>query len=80
MITIRARTEEEWAIIEVRDSAGGVEESVRHRLFTPDTSSNGSTGLGLYMARNLALANGGSLDFQPLEGGSAFRLSLPAAG
>jgi len=78
LITVRARTEEEWAVIEVCDSAGGVEDGLRHRLFTPAASSNGSTGLGLYMSRNLALANGGSLDFQPLEGGSEFRLSLPA--
>jgi C4-dicarboxylate-specific signal transduction histidine kinase len=79
LITVSATTEEEWAIIEVRDSAGGVEESARQRLFTPAVSTSGSTGLGLYMSRNLALANGGSLEYLPLEGGSAFRLSLAAA-
>ena len=78
LIAINAWTEEEWAIIEVRDAAGGVEESFRHRLFTLSASGSGGTGLGLYMSRNLALANGGSLDYRPLDGGSAFRLALPA--
>jgi signal transduction histidine kinase len=79
LITISARTEDEWAIIEVRDSAGGVEESVRPRLFTPAASASGSTGLGLYLSRQLALANGGGLDYQPTDGGSSFRLALPSA-
>ncbi len=79
LITFCAKTEDEWAILEVRDSAGGIPESVRHKLFSPAASARGSTGLGLYLSRNLALANGGTLDYQPLEGGSAFRLSLPLA-
>ncbi len=79
LITISAKTGDEWAIIEVRDSAGGVDESVRPRLFTLSASASGSTGLGLYLSRQLALANCGSLDYQPIEGGSAFRLALPAA-
>jgi signal transduction histidine kinase len=78
-ITILARAEEESAIIEVRDSAGGVSESMRHRIFSPPPASgSGGSGLGLYLSRNLALANGGSLAYQALEGGSAFVLMLPA--
>jgi signal transduction histidine kinase len=78
-ITVLARTEEEWAVIEVRDEAGGVDVAVRDRLFAPAASATGSSGLGLYLSRNLALANGGSLDYEPLAGGSVFRLSLPLA-
>jgi signal transduction histidine kinase len=77
VIWISARTEDECAVIEVRDAAGGVDESLRHMLFTPSFSGKGSTGLGLYLARNLALANGGTLDYRPLDGGSAFILGLP---
>ncbi|MGA2378588.1 MAG: ATP-binding protein [Spirochaetia bacterium] len=77
-IRIVARAEDECAIIEVRDSAGGVAESMRHRLFTPSLSGTGGSGLGLYLSRNLAMANGGALDYQPLVGGSSFMLALPA--
>jgi signal transduction histidine kinase len=78
-ISIIARAEEESAVIEVRDRAGGVAESVRHGIFLPPPASgNGGSGLGLYLSRSLALANGGSLTYQPLEGGSAFLLVLPA--
>jgi signal transduction histidine kinase len=38
------------------------------------------TGLGLSIARGLAVAEGGSVDFQPNPGGgSVFSLMLPAA-
>jgi len=77
-ISIRARTEDECAVIEVRDAAGGVDESVRHTLFAPPLSGAGRSGLGLYLSRSLALANGGSLDYHSLDGGSAFTLALPA--
>jgi signal transduction histidine kinase len=78
-IEILGKTEDECAVIEVRDSAGGVDEIVRHRLFAPSLSGSRGSGLGLYLSRNLALSNGGSLEYQPLEGGSAFILALPAA-
>ena len=76
-INVLAREGDECAVIEVRDSAGGVQESVRHKLFTLSDSGTGGGGLGLYLSRNLALANGGCLDYQPMDGGSAFILSLP---
>jgi signal transduction histidine kinase len=77
VIWISARAEDECAVIEVRDAAGGVDERLRHTLFTPSFSGKGGTGLGLYLARNLALANGGTLDYRPLDGGSVFILGLP---
>ena len=80
LITVCARAVDEWTVIEVRDAAGGVPESFRHCLFTLAASASGSSGLGLYMSRNLAIANGGSLDYEPIDGGSVFRLSLPGAG
>lgn len=76
-ITIVGSVDDELAVIEVRDSAGGVRPDLRQKLFSPASSGSGSTGLGLYLARNLALANGGNVDYLPLEGGSSFRLTLP---
>ena len=78
-IWVLAAADDESAIIEVRDSAGGVREDLRYRLFSPSVSGSGSTGLGLYLSRNLARANGGNVDYLPLEGGSSFRLTLPLA-
>ena len=76
-IMVLGSVEEELAVIEVRDAAGGVRGDLRYRLFSPSVSGSGSTGLGLYLARNLALANGGNIDYLPLDGGSSFRLTLP---
>jgi len=78
-ITVTGGTQDDCAVIEVQDAAGGVRPDVRPRLFSPAASSSGSTGMGLYLSRNLALANGGNVDYLPLEGGSSFRLTLPLA-
>ncbi|MGA2975741.1 MAG: ATP-binding protein [Spirochaetia bacterium] len=78
VVRISAGREADSAVIEVRDMAGGVPDDQEHRLFTPSFSGSGSTGLGLYLSRNLASANGGSLEYQPLDGGSVFRLVFPA--
>jgi signal transduction histidine kinase len=79
IISISARSEDEYAVMEVADSAGGMDESIRSALFSPSLSGSGGTGYGLYLSRNLALSNQGSLDYRPVEGGSVFVLSLPAA-
>ena len=77
-IAVNARKEDELAVIEVRDSAGGVDDGIRAELFSPSRQGVGGSGLGLYLSRNLALSNQGSLDYQPLDGGSLFSLTLPA--
>ncbi|HNQ05128.1 MAG TPA: HAMP domain-containing sensor histidine kinase [Thiobacillaceae bacterium] len=48
----------------------------RIRLFEPfNTTSKQGTGLGLYIARDLAEVNGASLHYQDVQGGVLFRLS-----
>jgi signal transduction histidine kinase len=79
-ICFSAVTKEEMAILEVRDQAGGVPADRAHLLFMPGASGSGSSGIGLYISRNLAEANGGSLEHEAVDGGSVFRLSFPAAG
>ena len=76
-IAVSARHEDELAVFEVRDSAGGVDD-IRHDLFSLSSPGAGGRGLGLYLSRSLALSNQGSLDYQPVDGGSLFTLSLPA--
>ncbi len=70
--------------IEVHDSGPGVPEDFRPRLFqeysrAPGTRARG-TGLGLFVVRALAEAQGGSVTYAPrVPRGSVFTLILPAA-
>ncbi len=69
------------AIITVSDEGPGVAPELMPRLFTRFAAGPGSTGLGLglYLARSIAEAHGGTLtvDFKAGQG-TSFRLSLPA--
>ncbi len=64
--------------IDVIDNGRPIEPALRERLFEPffSTDSRG-TGLGLYLARELAQANGGSLEYRMENGGNCFRIKLP---
>ncbi len=63
--------------IEISDDGGGVAEQDRARLFEPFfTTKTTGNGLGLYISRELAEANGANLQYQALRIGSAFILRL----
>jgi len=66
--------------VQVRDEGPGFTEQELPRLFTPFQArpADGGTGLGLYIASELARLHGGALsvESQP-EKGSTFRLVLP---
>jgi len=69
-----------WASVMVRDSGPGVPAEIVPRLFSRFAAGPGSSGLGLglYMARSIAEAHGGTLVYDPtLQGGATFRLELP---
>jgi signal transduction histidine kinase len=74
--TSRAESQVE---ISVSDTAGGVPDELSHDLFTLGRSGTGSTGIGLYLARDLTVRNGGSLSYTPIPHGSRFSVSLPTA-
>jgi signal transduction histidine kinase len=70
--------------IAVHDSGPGVPEAFRPRLFQEYSRAPGSrargTGLGLFVVRALAEAQGGSVTYAPRDPlGSVFTLTLPAA-
>jgi len=69
------------AILNIIDNGSGIPEDSRQRLFEPFfTTSTKGTGLGLFMARELCLANGSSLDYINLPtGGSCFRIVFSGA-
>lgn len=83
-ITIDAASEErddgEWATIAVSDEGPGIAPELMPRLFTRFASGPASTGLGLglYLARSIAEAHGGTLTATSAPGkGTTFKLSLP---
>lgn len=82
VITTQASHDGGRVIVDVADDGPGVPESIAATLFEPlVTSRPGGTGLGLALARRIAIAHGGSLmlrDAAPNAGhGAAFRLELP---
>jgi two-component system, NtrC family, sensor histidine kinase PilS len=61
--------------LEVADRGPGVAPEHIERIFEPFFSAGRGTGLGLYLARELAQTNGATLLFEPRHGGgSVFRL------
>ncbi len=71
-----------WAVVTVRDRGPGIPPEMLPRLFTRFTRGDGSQGLGLglYLARGIAEAHGGTLTVDSRPGqGTAFRLALPGA-
>lgn len=66
-------------ILTVEDNGPGVPDHLRAQLFEPfATGRADGNGLGLALAREVALAHGGELHYAPREGGGArFILELP---
>jgi two-component system sensor histidine kinase PilS (NtrC family) len=67
--------------IEIRDRGPGIPAEQAHQIFEPFfTTSSSGTGLGLYIAKELAELNLSKLEYEPVtSGGSRFRVCLPAA-
>jgi len=64
--------------LEVADRGEGVRPEIAERIFEPFFSSGRGSGLGLFLARELAQANGATLLYEPRSGGgSTFRLVFP---
>lgn len=71
---------EQIAAIKVRDFGPGVAPELLPRLFDRFVSGSSSSGmgLGLYLARGLVEAHGGTLEVEPVEGpGACFCIKLP---
>ena len=61
--------------LEIADRGGGVAPENAERIFEPFFSAGRGTGLGLFLARELAQTNGATLLYEPRAGGgSVFRL------
>jgi PAS domain S-box-containing protein len=87
-VVVRLRPKGAKAVVEVQDVGRGIPADQVdkvfdkfHRVEDPMLMTTGGTGLGLYIARELAVAMGGSLTCASTLGvGSVFTLSLSVAG
>ena len=77
-VTLAVRLQDGRPVVDVLDRGPGIPEGNAAQLFRPFfTTSEHGTGLGLYIARELARANDATLDYVAVPGGgSCFRLQL----
>lgn len=76
----QTREDGSWALVSVSDQGPGVPPHLMPRLFERFARGPGSSGLGLglYLARQIALAHGGTLEVHSEPGkGARFVLSVP---
>ncbi len=67
-------------ICELNDDGPGIPAELRGQIFEPFfTTRPGGTGLGLYIARELADANGAALELLPKGPGAHFRMTMKRA-
>jgi len=67
-------------ILELADDGPGIPAELRGQIFEPFfTTRPGGTGLGLYIARELADANAATLELLPRAPGAHFRMTLKRA-
>lgn len=76
-LTVSISTKTQIVHIEISDDGEGIPESVRSHLFEPFfTTEKSGTGLGLYIARELADANGAKLQYKTSSSGTQFIIHL----
>ncbi|MEP7329609.1 MAG: ATP-binding protein [Betaproteobacteria bacterium] len=79
-IAARAGYMGDAVIFELNDDGPGIPAELRPQIFEPFfTTRPGGTGLGLYIARELADANGAALELLPKGPGAHFRMTLKRA-
>ena len=83
VVRVSVSSADDWAIIDVQDEGPGIPEEMQASIFDPfargpASESTGGSGLGLFIARRVVEARGGSLSL--VDGSpTTFRIQLPAA-
>lgn len=78
-VQIAIWSEEDHAVLEVRDNGPGIPAGLGDRVFEQffTTTAEGGAGLGLAISRRIAEDHGGTLTAPPAATGACFRLELP---
>ena len=80
-ITLRARTDGDWMVLEVADNGPGFDEELAARIFTPyftTKDKKGGTGLGLAITHRVITDHGGQIEAKATPGeGAVFTVKLP---
>ena len=83
-ITLRTNYSEkdELFVAEVIDNGGGIDESIKHKIFEPYFSAKkiqDGSGLGLYIAKTIVENNlHGSIGFENTQDGACFYIKIPS--
>jgi signal transduction histidine kinase len=70
-----------WVVVKISDNGAGIDPSVADRLFEPFVTTrprDESSGLGLFVARQIAEQHGGTLTLENVSAGACFALRLPS--
>jgi C4-dicarboxylate-specific signal transduction histidine kinase len=80
-VAVEIRVSDGGVTMEVHDNGLGLPDAVASHVFTPFfTTKPGGSGIGLNVARHVALAHGGQLDVRRgASGGAVFSLVFPTA-
>lgn len=80
-LSVRVKSSNPWAIIEIEDTGAGIDEQSLSRIFDPfytTKASQGGTGLGLSITYHIVRNLGGAIEVQSEPGrGTLFRVKLP---
>ncbi|HAF01356.1 MAG TPA: sensor histidine kinase, partial [Methylophilaceae bacterium] len=77
VLSIKSEENSPFISIEISDDGNGIAPNIQSNLFEPFiTSEKTGTGLGLYIARELAEANGAKLNFKTANTGTQFTLHM----
>jgi two-component system C4-dicarboxylate transport sensor histidine kinase DctB len=82
LIQVEVGEDGDHVLLRVSDDGPGVPAAEAEDIFQPFVTSRPrpeSTGLGLPVAREIAVAHRGSLELEPVAQGASFRLRLPKA-
>lgn len=80
-LTVRARQEEGWVVVEIEDDGKGIPPEHQSKIFDPFFTTKGpgeGTGLGLNISRNLVVRkHHGQISVKSQQGSTCFQIRLP---